>query len=223
MSGRLVKDPDVSHTTDMEEVYAPASDSFLLMAAMDEGIKKWVEEMGRKDVLFAEIGPGSGIITAHASRLLRFHCIPHHGIAVDLNLAAVEASRQTMAVNHAAVDVVASNMIRARPVFDLVLFNPPYVPSPAMECNRCDIRAAWAGGVDGREVTDALIALLPTFIAPRCTVIMVLIAKNKPNEVAALMKEHGFTSAILKQRKVPGEKLYIYKFSRLTVYHGLSQ
>lgn len=76
--------------------------------------------------------------------------------------------------------------------------------------------AAWAGGVDGTDTLDRLMPQLSLLLSPHGCFYCVVLADNKPNEVACRMREHGFPSAkvILKQKCV-GELLYIIRFSRV--------
>ena len=54
------------------------------------------------------------------------------------------------------IELVEGDLLpfRSQIKFDIVLFNPPYVPTEANELDSRDLRAAWAGGKDGREMID---------------------------------------------------------------------
>ena len=60
------------------------------------------------------------------------------------------------------MDVIRTHLLsgletRARGQVDVLLFNPPYVPTPDEEVSGCGIEASWAGGEDGRKVIDAFL------------------------------------------------------------------
>ena len=48
---------------------------------------------------------------------------------------------------------------------DILLFNPPYVPTPSAEVGRKDISAAWAGGLFGREVIDRFMLVAESMLS----------------------------------------------------------
>lgn len=57
--------------------------------------------------------------------------------------------------------------------FDLILANPPYVPSPHDELPRAGASRAWEGGGDGRLLLDRLCAEAPAHLAPGGTLLLV--------------------------------------------------
>ena len=52
----------------------------------------------------------------------------------------------------------------AQITFDVILFNPPYVPTPDDEIQGNDIEVSWAGGTNGRRVIDRF--LLEPYVLP---------------------------------------------------------
>lgn len=57
--------------------------------------------------------------------------------------------------------------------FDLILANPPYVPSPDDVLPRSGAARAWEGGEDGRLLLDRLCAEAPAHLAPGGTLLLV--------------------------------------------------
>jgi len=95
---------------------------------------------------------------------------------------------------------------------DVVLFNPPYVPTPPEEVGSENIEAAWAGGIDGREVIDRLLPTVAELLAPRGRLYLVLVAENRPTDVAAALAATGLTKATrVKATRAKNESLSIWR------------
>lgn len=57
--------------------------------------------------------------------------------------------------------------------YELVLANPPYVPSASEELPRAGAARAWEGGGDGRALLDRLCAAAPAHLAPGGVLLLV--------------------------------------------------
>jgi release factor glutamine methyltransferase len=87
---------------------------------------------------------------------------------------------------------------------DVLIFNPPYVPTsemparpetfagevpltdstgPSFEDDSYLLALSYAGGADGMETTDRLLAVIPEILSPRGCAYILLCAQNKPDEV----------------------------------------
>ena len=94
-------------------------------------------------------------------------------------------------------DLLLSLLPRLASSIDVLLFNPPYVPTPTEEIGSTGIEASWAGGVDGREVLDRLLPLIPTLLSPRggC-MYLVAVQENRPEEILGRMRAAGLTAEV---------------------------
>ncbi len=94
----------------LDEVYEPAEDTLLLLAAA-------LEEVSLEDRVL-EMGCGRGVISKKLVPLAK------RVIATDINPRAVRALHRT------GIDVVQADLFSGmRLRFDLVRFNPPYLPT----------------------------------------------------------------------------------------------
>ena len=82
----------------------------------------------------------------------------------DINPNAIEISKNTLKNNEIEnFDIILCNLIDPflnKMKIDILLFNPPYVPSDKEELGFNDIRASYAGGKDGMEITNQLLPII---------------------------------------------------------------
>ncbi|WXG43003.1 MAG: HemK2/MTQ2 family protein methyltransferase [Promethearchaeati archaeon SRVP18_Atabeyarchaeia-1] len=130
-----------------EEVYSPSDDSFLL----EESIK--VE----KGSQVLDMGTGTGIQAIRAA-LLGARRI----VAIDINPHASRCASKNVRLNGLTglVSVITGDLfssLREGVLFDIVLFNPPYLRTKSSEYRAGWLEKAWAGGPRGRVVIDRFI------------------------------------------------------------------
>ncbi|KAL9649815.1 hypothetical protein ABK040_009628 [Willaertia magna] len=106
---------------------------------------------------------------------------------------------------------------RLKNKIDVLIFNPPYVPSEEEEVGHEDIRAAYAGGEDGRKVIDVFLPMVKEILSEKGVFYFVVIEENKPEEIIEILsrEEYGsFIGSVVLKKRILGEYLYILKFVR---------
>ncbi|VDL60189.1 unnamed protein product [Hymenolepis diminuta] len=183
-----------THCLDRREfssVYPPAEDSFLFLDALEKDVN-FIRNC-LKPALSVEVGSGSGIISAFLSKLLDHTCAY---LCIDIAFQACVATKQVFRENDAKLldsicgDLFSSLRLSSVGLADIILFNPPYVPTEENEFSeaRSTLSAAWAGGSKGRIVIDRFIKQIDTVLSKSGVLYILLLRENDPDEVADLIK-----------------------------------
>jgi release factor glutamine methyltransferase len=121
----------------MEEIYSPAEDSYLLQEVLEKEIPKFVPT-----IKVLEVGAGSG------NNLEKLKSLGVKNISsCDINPKAVKKCKSL------GFSCIESNLFeKIKGKFDLIIFNPPYLPEDKREEKIS--RIATTGGKKGSEIIN---------------------------------------------------------------------
>ncbi len=173
------------------QVYPPHEDTYLLLQAA----RKEVKEGDR----VLEVGCGSG----HIADAL---AVQAPVLATDINPHAVREARLR------GLDAVRADLLAGiRGPFDLVIFNPPYLPTQPEERINDWLELALDGGRDGREVIGRFAGQVRRVLGPGGRVLILVSSLTGPERVRSIFSESGFASEIFEYCEVEGEILFVIK------------
>ncbi|OPX69803.1 MAG: N5-glutamine S-adenosyl-L-methionine-dependent methyltransferase [Methanoregulaceae archaeon PtaB.Bin056] len=180
------------------QVYPPCEDTYLLL-------KSALQEVKPGDIVL-EVGCGSGHI---AGALAQEAMV----IATDINPHAVREARLR------GLDVIRADLLAGiRGPFDLVIFNPPYLPTQPEERIDDWLELALDGGRDGREVIGRFAGQVGGVLAPGGRLLLLVSSLTGPERVQTIFSPLGFDCVILESSEVEGEVLYAMKCNRASKY-----
>lgn len=179
------------------KVYEPAEDSFLLAdnLIVNEG----------DQVL--DVGTGVGIMSVVASeKAIRV-------VAVDVNPQALEITKENAGINNCqGIETLGSDLftdINPKERFDLIIFNPPYLP--VMDGGL--LGRSWSGGVGGREVIKRFLAAAGGFLKPGGIFQIVISSVNDLEVIGQEFWRNNLVLDIVAEKKIFFETLYVLKGS----------
>ncbi|KAI0639060.1 putative methylase [Trametes polyzona] len=217
----MIPTPDLSHlkSTDYEHVYEPAEDTFILLDAL-EGDADALRQS--KPLVCLEVGSGSGCVSAFAGAVLGPTAALY--LTTDINPHACTSTKATGRQNRVPIEPIWTSLTgplrsRLHHGVDLLLFNPPYVPTDSNEADdaqqAANIAGAWAGGQDGMEVTDIFLDQVEDLLSPTGRFYLVAVKQNDIKGICRRMSaQYGLYGEVALQRRAGREHLYVLRFSR---------
>ncbi|MBU0662381.1 MAG: HemK2/MTQ2 family protein methyltransferase [Candidatus Diapherotrites archaeon] len=177
-----------------DSVYAPAEDSFLLADSIP--VRNYSSAL--------DMGTGSGIqainLAIKGAREIT---------AVDINPEALKATAENAA--HfgfsGRITAVRSDLFSALrgAKFDIIVFNPPYVPSPAREFDDVD------GGPHGRDVLDRFLRIFGSHLNPNGECYFIQSSLNSLALTHKKLRALGRGMKIIARKKLFFEELLVIK------------
>jgi release factor glutamine methyltransferase len=124
--------------------------------------------------------------------------------AVDVSRRALATAQLNARLNGVRVRTRRGRLLDAVPgeTFDLIVSNPPYLPSPAALPTRGTARHTEAGP-DGRTLLDRLIAQAPRHLAPGGALLVTHSSVNDEQRTLDRMREAGLEPEVLERRRGP--------------------
>lgn len=175
-------------------IYLPREDSFLL--------KRAVEKFSREKK-FLDIGAGSGIqaITAKKAGALSI-------TAVDINREVIEHLRK------AGIRAIKSDLFeKIKERFDLIAFNPPYLPFDEREDGESSL--ATFGGKKGDEIILRFLKECPKHLNRGGKILLVVSSLTPKTRINALLKRLRFRKKIIGREKFFMESIEVWSIGRI--------
>lgn len=190
--------PESIHTfSAAPDVYRPQQDSRLLIDALE----RTTVVVGRRVV---DLCTGSGIVAIAAARLGA-----EAVSAWDISADAVECARRNATTAKVDLDVRLGSYADAlaHGPYDVVVSNPPYVPTPSTVDLSVPFGAdpvwSWDGGDDGRMIIDPLCAMAPDLLGDGGTLLLVQSEFTGVEQTIAALREHGLHADVVAWQLIP--------------------
>jgi release factor glutamine methyltransferase len=93
--------------------------------------------------------------------------------------------------------------------FDLILFNPPYLPTSAEEQIDDWLEYALDGGITGREVIERFLSEVPLLLSPEGRVLLLISSLNGFEETKKLIQSTGWDCMVTDREVVEGGEILL--------------
>ncbi|MBW6470701.1 MAG: methyltransferase [Methanosarcinaceae archaeon] len=175
------------------EVYDPAEDSYLLA---DAAISH-----ARTGMRVLEIGTGTGFVSSVLLANVKVELT-----ATDINPHAVKCAKSN------GIEVIWTDMfdgLKVKSCFDMIIFNPPYLPTSDDEKVPGWLNYAFDGGRDGRMSVERFLDTVCEYLAFDGIIMLMVSSLTGIEYVISIMGAMGFDVEIVGRDKCSFEELVV--------------
>ena len=172
-------------------IYEPEEDSELLI--------KYVAKYTHGKVL--DLGTGSGIQAETALKYTK------DVLAVDVDKDVVEFLKKK-GINSKVSDLFSN----VKGKFDLIIFNPPYLPNDELEDK--ESKKITTGGEYGFEILERFFSQVNKYLNKNGKILIVFSSLTNKNKVNKIIKQNKLKFRLLEDKKIFFETLYFYLIER---------
>ena len=199
-----------------EDVYSPSEDSYLILDFIRSNISQEIfDEIPIKEIRnILDLGTGTGIVAIFLELLNLFPSQIH---ASDILQNAIKCAQMNEKRNNIEnkIKYIHSDLFESFPnhlknSFDIIIFNPPYLPSiERIEKKSSD--HSWDGGIDGLKVLSEFFSQVKIYLnrQKKCYVYYICSSKTNLDELYKLIKEKGFKNKVLMNRHIFFEDIFL--------------
>ncbi len=181
------------------DVYEPAEDTELLIRSV---------RLHQGDRVL-EIGTGTGVVAIHCARL---GC---RVTATDIQGSAVALARENAAANSVELELLQGDMFApVKGVFDVVILNPPYLPTAPGDLTHTPLDGALDGGPDGTAVALRFIADLPRHLAKGGHAYMVISSLQEGARIRRSIHDRGLAARVVGTERFDLESISVLEVRR---------
>lgn len=187
-----------------KEVYLPSDDTDLMINTLEK-------EIISKKLFFntaLELGSGNGYLS------LSVYNNVNEIISVDLNPIVVDYLKKVKEKYQLDKQKIFSSdlfsSLDKNKKYDLIIFNPPYVPSEPLKLEK-GIDLAVNGGKDGLEVISRFLKEFDLFLLKTGVCYLLVSSLNKINKIKKKISEKKMSCEIIASKKLFFEELFVLK------------
>lgn len=178
------------------EVYEPCDDTYLLLRS--------IAVFPGEEIL--EVGTGTGIIAIHCAL---------HGLrvsATDINPYAIRIARENAKLNDVEINIFESDLFEnVHQQYDVIIFNPPYLPTAQKDLIGGWLDKAFDGGEDGTRIILRFIEDLDRFIKPGGRAYLLVSSLDDMDAILSALKEKHISVKSIGEKKLDFEKLFAFE------------